>query len=380
MLAGMSKHGLDAQMIRGIDAYRHAAGAWMMHDAGHNREKFAELLNKPWTYSGVLANVTDRPFAERLLGLGLPIVDVSGLSGHPDIPSVLCDSRASGVIAAEYFIARGFTNFAYVSTSDRRFESERLAGFQQALAEAGFGCWWLCGQRGFVIDADGNDALPSTIKRSAWLAYAPKPLAVFAPTDGLAVNICDDAHARGIPVPEQVAVLGVDNDETVCESCHPPLSSIQMPGEKAGYDAAKLLDALMRGEKPKPAPPAPPIGVFTRQSTDVLAMPDPMVAAAVAYLRDHCREQLAIDEVAAHCRVNRRTLEKHFRKALTRSPLNELFRIRVDLAKRRLIETDASVYVTAVESGFRDAESMATHFKRWVGQTPSQFRKQNRPG
>jgi LacI family transcriptional regulator len=379
LLAGISRAGLDGQMLRGINSYRHAAGPWLMHDAGHDRGMFDELLGKRDRYDGVFANVTDDAFAQRLAGLAFPVVDLSGLARRPEIPVVTADNVAVGRQAASYLLNRGFMRFVYHSTADRLYERQRWQGFIDRLRAADRTAVWVRSADRTVRNPDGSDAGLAP-RQSLWLQQIDKPVAVFAASDGVGANVCDKAHAEGFAVPEQVAVLGVDNARMICESCYPTLSSVRLPGEQIGYAAARLLHTLMLGQSARSPVPLAPLGIEQRQSTAFAAVDDPLVAKAVAYMRDHCRQRLSITEVAGRCGVNRRTLEKHFRSQLDRSPLDELFRLRVEIAQQRLLQTDASIYETAIDAGFRDPESMATHFKRRLEMTPTAFRRSGRVG
>jgi len=380
ILVGLSYGGLDVQMIKGINTFRHNDSFWVLHNAGHDRHDFDKLLQSEERIDGILANVTDMDFAEKLLGLRLPVVDVSGLVNHPDIPCLCPDHQAIGAEAAEYFISRGYKYLAFSSSGAATYELGRWQGYAKVIREHQCHGYWIRASENTVVD-ENNLQLPATNtwKRFAlWMEYLPKPLAVLASFDGTAVDVCDRARELGIAVPEQVAVLGVDNAEMTCQMSQPTLSSVRVPGGRIGYEAAALLDKLMQGIDAVPPPPFKPMGIETRKSTDVTAIDDVAVAAAVAYMKQHAKDKVTVDDLAEVAGVQRRVLEKRFAKILGRSPLNELFRIRVEIAKKRLLDTDASIYVTAVESGFRDAESLAKHFKRWEGMTPSAYRKQNR--
>lgn len=380
ILVGLSHGGLDVQMIKGINTFRHNVSFWVLHNAGHDRHDFDKLLENEQRTDGILANVTDWDFAEKLLRLNIPVVDVSGMVHHPDIPCLYPDHQAIGQEAAEYFISRGYKHLAFSSSGAASYELGRWQGYARVIREHQCHGYWIRVSDKVVLD-ENNELIPieeSWQRFARWMEYLPKPLAVLASFDGTAVDVCDRARELGIAVPEQVAILGVDNAEMTCQMCQPPLSSVRVPGERIGYEAAALLDKLMQGIDGVPPPPFKPMGIETRKSTDVTAIDDVAVASAVAYMKQHAKDKVTVDEVAEASGVQRRVLEKRFAKVLGRSPLNELFRIRVEIAKQRLLDTDASIYVTAIESGFRDAESLAKHFKRWAGMPPSAYRKQNR--
>jgi LacI family transcriptional regulator len=202
---------------------------------------------------------------------------------------------------------------------------------------------------------------------------------IFATLDNVAADVLEACRHLEIKVPEEVCVLGVDNNESITQFTHPPLSSIALPGAKIGFEAARLLDRLMAGEPP-PAQPLrlPPTGVVARQSTNLLAIADEDVLAAVRYIREHLQEQTAVADLLRVVSVNRRYLEFKFKKFLGRSPLQEIRRMRIERARQLLAETDLSMPAVAAKSGFANAERLANVFRQELGVTPTTYRRQFR--
>jgi len=374
-VVGLSGGGLDAQVMRGFNLFRRSGRPWVLDEAGHLRQYLDRVLNAPGRYAGVLANVTDQAFAQQLIGTGLPTVDLSGFVRDVPFTLVTADNRAVGAMAADYFLSRQFEHFAFVSNARYPFESHRWAGYRDRLADCGHEADWFALEGAWHVDAAGEQR-----RFSNWLQKLdalPKPLAVLAASDRVGVNVCDACRALDIAVPEQVAVLGVDNNEYLCESCEPPLSSVELPGEKIGYEAGRILRARIEGEGDlKPHYRFDPVGVITRKSTEITAIADEPIARALNWMRERAMQRITIAQVAEAVGLDRRTFYRRFEKAVGRKPLDELYRLRVELAKHRLAATTQSVYTIAIDCGFGDADTFNRRFKQHVAMTPSQYRKQ----
>jgi len=209
-----------------------------------------------------------------------------------------------------------------------------------------------------------------------WLAGLPQPLALMACNDVRGLHILDVCTRLGILVPEQVAVVGVDNDEVVCELCTPPLSSVEPDPERIGYSAAELLDQLMAKKSSRPKRvTVDPVGVVGRRSTDALAIEDRIVAAAMRFIREHAFTGCRVDDIMRHLHVSRSVLERHFREHLKRSPQSEIRAVQLSRVKQLLIETDFPLEHIAEVSGFEHPEYLSVMFKRTCALTPGQYRR-----
>ena len=210
-----------------------------------------------------------------------------------------------------------------------------------------------------------------------WLQQLPTPVAVMACNSIRGQEVLSACRRLGRAVPEQVAVMGVDSDEIICELSDPPLSSVVLNAVRTGYEAAAWLDRLMAGEA---APDSPvliaPTGVAPRRSTDIVAVDDPHVAAALRYIRDHACEDIALQDVLQSVHLSRASLHRHFNAALGRSPKAEILRVRLERAKQLLAETELPLYEIASRTGFRNPEHFSYLFKSKSGQTPGQFRRE----
>jgi LacI family transcriptional regulator len=371
---GLSGGGLDAQVMKGFNVYRRGRQPWTLSDAGHQGEWIERVLGRVHQVNGVLANVTEPAMAERLIEAGVPVVDLSGFV--PDVPfaRVGFDGLAAGDLAADYFNERAFRRLVFVSPSRRPFEQQRYEGFARTAQRLELPRpMWFQLEQSVWLEPPDDSADPPTLMR--WLAQSEQPVGVLSAYDRPGLAICDECRVTGVAVPERVAVLGCDNNTYLCESCEPPLSSIILPGEKVGHEAARLLETLMDGQAPPTEPILlPPVGVFTRESTDVAAIDDRPIAEAVSLMRRQATGSINVSELGRQVHLDRRTFYRRFKKAIGRTPLQELYRLRVEAARQRLVSTNASIYTIAIESGFPDADVFTQRFREHTGMTPSAFR------
>jgi len=227
------------------------------------------------------------------------------------------------------------------------------------------------------IDASWRK-IDSQVQR--WLTALPKPVAILASNDVPARHLADACLALGLVVPEEVAILGVDNDESECQLSRPPLSSIAVAGERIGFEAASMLDDLICGRRRAVTTIwVPPVRVETRQSTDTLAIDDPLVASALALIRTHFAEGCSVGFLADRLATSRRTLERSFRSHLSRSVLDEIRRVRIERVRELLSETSLPMPLIAARTGFGNARRLAVVFRQVTGTTPTRFRRRSNP-
>jgi LacI family transcriptional regulator len=360
ILLGISAYGLHANW-----AYR-KHGMWLFDTAPDVRG---------WRVDGVIASVHSPAMLELVAELGVPVVNISGAGAGTGLPSVVTDSAAIGRLAAEHLLDRGLTHLAYVGMPRHAWSEVRWQSFAAVAAERGVDCRTYPGQP-LGRAADDHEAQRAL---AAWLAALPTPAGVFAGNDTVADAVLVAARDAGRHVPEDLAVLGVDNDEMTNRMAAMTLSSIDPNSERIGYEAARVLDELMAGKPPPDAPVrVPPVGVVARASSDVLAIPDPDVATAVRFIRDHAREPITVDDVLAGVPLSRRPLEKRFRRVLGRSILDEIHRVHVEQAKQLLVKTDLPMPQVARASGFSTATRLGIVFRQATGQRPTDYRLQFR--
>jgi LacI family transcriptional regulator len=213
----------------------------------------------------------------------------------------------------------------------------------------------------------------------AWIARLPRPVGIMTCHDDRGLQLLDACQAAGVDVPDEVAIISVDDDELLCGMFTPQLTSIDVNPERIGYQAAELLDRMMAGEPPGPDPVfVAPRSVVLRQSTDTLAVDDPEIASALRHIRDHACEGLRVDDVLDQVPLSRSALERRFRAIVGRTPKAEIVRVQLERAKQLLSESHLAIDLVAARSGFRDARYLCDVFAKKVGVTPGSYRAQTR--
>jgi len=350
-------------VLRGIRNYARPRMPWRLVVHSPVKDSAARLRsNRPAGIIGLLSN-TD--FAQPVLELGIPTISISNGSGDVACPRVGVDDVAVGELAARHLIERGYRTLGFVGNHTQAFSQQRGQGFRNALTASGRTCFWF-----EMPEGNWRQALEQ------WLLMLPKPAGILACNDLRALSLTDICYEIGIRIPEELAVLGVDDDDLMCELAHPSLSSIKIPSERIGYEAAALLEQIMAGHTPPQRPVLlPPIGVVTRQSTSLLAMPDADVASAVRFIREHIAEPIGIEDILRSVPISRRSLERKFQTLLGRTPLDEIRRTRIEHAKELLATTPMAVADIAKHAGFQGPERFAAVFKQFTGNTPTEFRR-----
>jgi LacI family transcriptional regulator len=289
------------------------------------------------------------------------------------VPAVIADHEAIARLAADHLLERHFSHFAFVGVERALWSKIRRDAFAAYLRGNSLAChvYSPISRRRFMESWEGGQQ-----DLAEWLQDLPKPLGVFAAHDLRALCVLDACRRIGLLVPEQVAVIGVDNDEALCKLADPPLSSVKIDFEYIGFESAALLDRLMQGKKVPRAPLAVrPQGVVTRRSTDVIAISDAITAQAMRYIHHHACDRLSVQDVADHCGVSRRVMERSFSQFLGSSPHDQILCAKVARVKQLLVETDYSLDTIATKSGFSHAAYLSALFKREIGQTPGAFRR-----
>ena len=363
-------------LLRGIAKYSHLHGPWTFYMEPPAYEKPSRKMRalsrlKDWGATGVIAR--DSAKIDELLSMGLPIIIANATKDYmPDLPNIVDDCEPTGAMAAEHLLSRGFRRFAYCGFDDRLWSRKRGEAFAKSIEEAGYKAYFykpprLRGQRLWENE-------PTYI--ADWLKALPKPLGLMTCADHRSQHVIEACRIAGLHVPEEVAVLGVDNDELVCDLSDPPLSSIALDTERAGYEAAELLDKLMKGKKmANQRIMVRPLHVVARQSTDILAIEDKEVAEAVRFIRQNSKQLIQVVDVAEHVALSRRSLERRFKKILGWAVHDEIKRVRTNQIARMLLEADQSISQIALSFGFPGVEQMCRFFRREKGINPQAYRK-----
>ena len=321
---------------------------------------------------GVIALIESPEQANPFRALDLPLVSISSALHQADLPTVACDDKLIGSLAASHFLERQMRHFGFVGFARRPDSEARRIGFTERLSVDGIGK---------VGSFDAPQAFDVTnFKRlGEWIDSLSKPTGIFAATDALGRSVIDACRATSIRVPAQVSVLGCGNDPVICGLASPSLSSVSLPGERVGFEAADLLASLMASKRHFETRRSVQVSsVIPRESTDNVSVRDPDVANALRFIFAHAGEWIGVRELLLALPVQRRSLERKFRKVLGRSPLEEIRRVRVDLAKQLLSSTDLPMPIVARRSGFSEAKQLSQVFRALVGTTPTAYRAQFR--
>lgn len=363
-------------VLRGIAQYVRLGASWSVYHEPRSLEESVPRWLRDWRGDGIIARVQNKKIADAVLETGLPAVDVLGLVRGVGLPLVHVDDEAIARLAAEHLLDRGFRNFGFCGVTGANWSDARCEAFVRLVREAG--C--TCSIDHLPPDSRGTENWENQEERlTEWVRRLPKPVGVMVCNDPRGQQVLEACHRAGAAVPEEVAVIGVDNDEPLCEIADPPLSSV-IPGHpQVGFEGAALLDRLMEGGEP-PAEPVflPPAGVATRMSTDVLAVEDPDVVSAVRFIREQACRGIGVDDVVAEVMVSRSTLQRRFRTALGRSVHDEILRVRLRRVAELLTETDLPIEAVAAKAGFAHRQYLGEIFKARTGQTLVAFRNRAR--
>jgi LacI family transcriptional regulator len=388
--------GYREAVVRGLWRFLQTRPLWEHQGCELHVGELNALRN--WKPDGIVAGLYDINLGRALKRLNAPIVDVYNCVELTGVVQVGIDDVAVGDMAAKYLLSLGLKNLALVGDYSTRYALERRDAFLRILHAEDLKCYqWDPTEKhrppvehlrrgGTSASSPGSHTFSATAWSSSfrrqwgdavsqWITDLPKPVGIFALNDDWATMIVDQCNHQSIAVPEQVAILGVDNAELLCQMGRPPLSSIETPAEKVGWEAGVALEKLMEGKPVSSRQLLQPVRVVERQSTNILAIDDPDVTAAIRFIQANVHRGIGVREVLMTVPSRRRTLEMSFRKSVGRSILDEIQRLRVERAKMLLSSTDLKLSVVAQRSGFRSASRLCRMFRQVSGETPAHFRR-----
>jgi LacI family transcriptional regulator len=358
--------GYGRGVIRGIMSFCRRNPRWVI--TVEPSWSFARVPDiDKWEADGLIVQIPNRKFEDHVLRRGLPATNVSNVCmGPARIPTVVPDDLAVGTMGADYLISLGFRDLGFCWSGDSLYGRLRFGAFSARAKEAG-------------VTVHECQATKQDLGK--WLVELPKPIGVLGGNDDWAHRVLNAAHRNGIKVPDEMAVMGVDDDELFNTLVTPSLSSIAIPAEQVGFEAAALLDRIMDGKK-QPADPIllPPVRIVARESTDVINIDDAEVVQAVRFIRNRSSEPLQVDDVMDHVPLSRRSLERKFRTLVGHSISDEIRRAHIERAKHLLLTTDMAMPQIAAASGFTSATRLGIVFLREVGQPPTEYRRRVRAG
>jgi len=357
------------QLLRGIVNYASNQPNWVFVFETEWTKRM--LLKQIMNIDGIIAHIPTSSIMNIISKAKIPAVVATFSQKAPAFRCIIkADSKAIGKMAAEHFLTRGFTNFGYCGYGSVWYSKEREIGFIEAIAKSGFLEPQICNYR------KRKGAIEELATIAKWLDLLQKPCGIFACNDDLAEKVLEACKIKNIKVPDEVSILGVDNDEFVCNLTHPPLSSIAINGELAGYEAATMLEKMMLNPRAKVSNVTLlPTHVVVRQSTDSLAIKDTAVSKSLQYIAQHCTEPITVSQVVYTALSSRRILERKFRKILGKSILEQIHDMRADRIARALLETDLSISQISYEMGFNRVDHACRYFRRRYGMSPNEYRQ-----
>jgi len=365
------------RLIRGIVRYAKTHDPWLFH---MEPEFYRHSPQHPqaWITSlqadGIIAHLGDGRVLKNVMDLRIPAIITSIREPIAQTHAIESNDEAIGRMAVDYFLGRGFHHFAYCGFDGMHWSKRRGESFRRTVTQAGREiCVYEQPRRKNLRTAE--DEQPFLVD---WLRSLPKPTALLTCNDDRGRQVLITCKTARLKVPDDIAILGVDDDEFVCETTHPQLSSINLGVEAAGYAAAVLLRDLMaepKLDREKERITVSPLYVAERQSTDVLATKDREVAAALRFIREHVRETVQVRNIAEAAGLSRRALQQRFSKVTGHPVHDEIKRSRVDHMARMLTSTNLSI--TEIARLFQCAEvnNISRYFRQQTGLTPSQYRK-----
>jgi len=366
------------RLLQGIGHYVRENGPWSIYLEQRSIYDPAPPWLKNWDGNGIISRAAYPEIAKLVLGLRIPTVDLNEQVTGLGLPLIFNDHRKIGQLAAEHLLHRGFRHFGFIGHSGIYWSDERQAGFAETVARAGSQCESYQGKGKTLRRYHQRSWEKEMDWVGKWVSGLAKPTGIMACNDFRAFQLLDACRRVGVAVPEQVAVIGVDDEDVAGELAHPPLSSVVPNAMHIGYEAAAMLDALMRGEQPSQNELfVPPVGVVTRKSTDVMAIDDAVVAEALRFIRRHACAGIKVDEVLRHLLISRSVLQRRFRQEVGKSIHEAILEQRLERVKELLAQTTLSRTQIADRCGFKHGEYMSTMFKQHVGLSLTDYRREH---
>lgn len=363
-------------LLRGIIRYSREHGPWIfLRIPIYYRETLgvAGIIRwaKEWGANGLIGQLHSNTEIGRFRKAGISVIAQDFEERFRDVPNISGAYHETGRMGADYFLKRGFKHFAFYGFKNIVWSRERAEGFEARVREAGFDVHYYEHKRSRSMDLWYYK--PSALSR--WLKSLPKPVALMACDDNQALLITEASKHAGVRVPEDVAVLGVDNDENVCYLSDPPLSSISLDIERGGYDAAAMMDKLIRRRRKKyPNIIIRPTHIHTRDSTNAFSTNDRYVDDALKFIHQHLAENINVKDVLNEIPLSRRSLEKRFLRLTGRPIYDYIFNLRMERFAEKLLETDLPVLEIAQQLGLSDTKNISRQFKQVKGMTPLEYR------
>lgn len=359
-------HSYGRGLIEGIVKYSQSHGRWAFITEPPfygSKSSISKQINnyKRFKPDGMI--IREPKTVDCYLKLGIPLI-VSPNKIAPEIPCIQTDAEMIGKMAADYFIKRGFEHFAFCGFKNILWSSNRLSAFVKSLNAQKFAANVFLD----TVSKLSNPLSTSSLKLQTFIQKLPKPVAIMCCNDDMGKIVIENCKTCGVDIPGEAAVLGVDNDNLVCELTDPPLSSIYLDSRKAGFEAASLLDKLIKGEKTDGQIILhQPEAIITRRSSDIYAVEDEDVLKALSFISANCRYPIQSSDVAVEVGLSERQLFTKFKSRLNSTVHSEIKRMRIEKIKQLLRDTDLSITQIAYEMGFTDPAHICRYFKKLAG-------------
>ena len=330
---------------------------------------------RKWEADAVIAQFDDDDEVDLFRQNGIVALAQDFKSRFTTIPNITSEYKLTGRMAADFFLQKGFRHFAFYGYQDVVWSEERCTGFRERIAAEGFGANFYEYHKQSLEHLWYYESEPLT----DWVKSLPHPVALMACDDTQANRIMEVCRVLGLHIPEEVAVLGVDNDDIICSLSAPPLSSVSLNIEKGGYEAARLIETLMRDRAAACEDVIiHPVTIVNRLSTDIYATDNPSILTALKFIHQHLTTKIGVEDVVRQVPLSRRLLEMRFRQVTGKSIYQYIFDLRMERFSQSLLASDAPIADLAMEVGFPDSKNLARQFKQCKGCVPAEYRRQNR--
>jgi len=361
--------GSGREILKGIARYARYSGDWQLfHAAGGLSEMIPNWLEN-WDGDGIIARIQNDEVSKKLSELKIPVIDVLGVCKNR-FPLVHVDDEAISRLAALHFSERNFRHFAFYGIENENWSMRRGEAFRNACET---------GESFSILEMPRRShgkSVNSFQRLQKWVRDLPKPVGIMVCSDQKGLELLEACLSEEIPVPEQVAVIGVDNDAALCEIADPPLTSIRGGHSNVGHEAAAMMDRLLQGQPSGPTPlRVPPIEVVERESSGSVAINDPTVAKGLKFIREHLSESINNDSISRAAGISRTLFQKRFREAMGTSIREHILARRIERATSLIEQTDIPLAEIAFRSGFRHQEYLGQIIKKATRNTPGELRR-----
>ena len=372
-----TSRGFNLGIASGVARYSMLNGPWTFYRQPHRyltqQWQFDLKELRAWNPDGIICSIAQ---TKELRHLGVPMIATDPDSYSGLIPSIVSENWEAGRLAAQHLLDQGHRHFAFCGYSAVGWSQDRCRGFCDTVEKTG------CEVDVYQSTSERYTAWAKEEPHiHAWLNSLPKPTGMFCANDDRAASILESCHTLEYGVPEDISVLGMDDDTYICELQNPPLSSVRIAAEQAGYHAAALLNQMIRGEAEMSGQriDAHVTGITARQSTNVLMVQNTEVRKALRFIRENTNRAIQVTDVAAATSLSQRTLNDHFHAELDCSIVTQLTRARIDHITRLLTDTEMQIQEIAAAVGYDDDRHFSRYFKRATGLTPQAYRRKISP-